>query len=169
VKVKDYLDQLGGATTEAEFASRFPDHVLVAVEGHSGAAEGEEVTVTEKLDEGQIQRQTLTSRDARVFRVKAREGDGPVLVGRSPRCDIAIDHASVSKEHARLTRKKDHIELVDLGSTNGTFHNHRRLEANAPVRLLPDDSVCFGRTSGFQLLDPEGFYHYLKLLQRFAL
>ena len=45
----------------------------------------------------------------------------PLVLGRvSDTADLVIDHRSISKEHARLTRRNDGTwEILDLGSANG--------------------------------------------------
>ena len=48
--------------------------------------------------------------------------DTPVL-GRALECDITIDDASISRQHARVTLKPDRITIEDLGSLNGTYIN----------------------------------------------
>jgi diguanylate cyclase (GGDEF)-like protein len=43
------------------------------------------------------------------------------VAGRSPECDIHIDHAGVSRRHARISRESETEYVVqDLGSHNGT-------------------------------------------------
>jgi hypothetical protein len=44
---------------------------------------------------------------------------GTVTIGRSSSCDLAIDHPSVSREHARLHLGTP-MTIEDLGSRNGT-------------------------------------------------
>src|SRR5215471_6298181 len=59
---------------------------------------------------------------------------GSLTVGRSRECDIAIDHPSVSRKHVAI-----HVDAVvtveDLGSSNGTVLNGKRLKAGEPQRL----------------------------------
>lgn len=46
--------------------------------------------------------------------------DGAALtLGRSPECDVPLDHASVSRRHAELAHAGDHWRVRDLGSKNG--------------------------------------------------
>lgn len=168
-KVKEYLDEIARlGLTEATFPARHPHLVLVEVEGEKHGSAAEEVAMTEKLDTAQMRRQSLSSREATVLPLVGKP-DGSILVGRAPHCDLVVEHPSVSKEHARFTRKGDELRLEDLGSTNGTFHNYRRLEPRTPTQVQPDDALCFGRGGGWQLLDPPGLWSYLKLLQKFAL
>src|SRR3954470_22550174 len=53
---------------------------------------------------------------------------GPVLIGRSRRCDFVVADPSVSRRHALLLRSRDGWTLYDLGSTNGTRVNGWRVE-----------------------------------------
>ena len=49
-------------------------------------------------------------------------------VGRAPSADFIVDAALVSRLHCRLTAANEHLEVVDLSSTNGTFVNDKRVK-----------------------------------------
>ncbi len=52
----------------------------------------------------------------------------PIVVGRDPACDVVISSTQVSRRHAQLTPAGGGVfVLEDLGSTNGTFLNGRRV------------------------------------------
>lgn len=51
----------------------------------------------------------------------------PLTVGRSPECDIHVDHPGLSRLHARLVPTDDGVLVEDLDSTNGIFVNDRRV------------------------------------------
>jgi transcriptional regulator of acetoin/glycerol metabolism len=51
--------------------------------------------------------------------------DRPLTVGRGEDCDIALADASASRVHARLVPTSEGVEVVDLGSRNGTFVDGR--------------------------------------------
>jgi diguanylate cyclase (GGDEF)-like protein len=54
-----------------------------------------------------------------------------MVIGRSGDCDIQIDDANVSRQHAMIINAGDGLQVRDLESTNGTFVNSRRIkEAN---------------------------------------
>ena len=67
---------------------------------------------------------------------------GPVVIGRSPSSDIAIDEPYVSASHARFTIQGPALVLEDLGSTNGTMVNGHIIEQ--PVTLRDTDEVQVG-------------------------
>ena len=70
---------------------------------------------------------------------------GGFVLGRdSALVDATLDHRSVSRRHARLTRRDGRLRVEDLNSTNGTRVNGRRLEPFAPRVLAPGDAVALG-------------------------
>ena len=78
-----------------------------------------------------------------------------LTIGRDSSNDLHLDSPLVSRAHARVERTDAGHVLVDLGSTNGTYVNDRRLAANAPWKLQPGDWVQIGP---FRLTyQPEGF------------
>lgn len=48
-------------------------------------------------------------------------------VGRSPDCTLRLDESGISRMHARLLPSEEGVQLEDLGSTNGTFLNGKRV------------------------------------------
>lgn len=65
--------------------------------------------------------------------------DGTLVFGRNPDCDVFIDSPLVSREHARLTISPSGSTLEDLGSTNGTFINGKRIKQRTPI--TPQDHI----------------------------
>lgn len=55
-------------------------------------------------------------------------GTDRMTIGRHPHNDIVLDHPTISSRHACITLLGDHALLEDLGSTNGTFVNGKRVE-----------------------------------------
>ena len=64
-------------------------------------------------------------------------------IGRDPASGLRLTHDSVSRVHAELSRQSGVWILRDLGSTNGTTVNGRRVIGAAVVR--EGDQVAFGR------------------------
>ena len=67
-------------------------------------------------------------------------------IGRSKRCHVFIDDPFLSKNHARVFLKDGSFYVEDLGSTNGSFLNGRRL-GSQPVRIKDSDKLSFGNIS----------------------
>ncbi len=55
------------------------------------------------------------------------------LVGRKEGCDVRLNHKSVSKQHCILVHAEGMLMLRDLGSTNGTRVNGKRIRRAALV------------------------------------
>jgi hypothetical protein len=69
----------------------------------------------------------------------------PLRIGRDPASGLRLSHESVSRVHAELRRQGAVWVLRDLGSTNGTTVNGRRVTGEAVVR--EGDLVGFGQMS----------------------
>lgn len=66
------------------------------------------------------------------------------VLGRSPQADIVLEDPYASEFHLRLTAREGRLVLADLGSTNGTYVNGRRV--TAPVDLSRGDAIQVGKT-----------------------
>ena len=67
-----------------------------------------------------------------------------VTIGREAGSDIVLDDPQVSRHHARLTLQDAGYFIEDLGSTNGSFVNGRRVMT--PTPLNPGDKLGLGDT-----------------------
>ena len=68
--------------------------------------------------------------------------NGPLVVGRSPGSDIVINADYVSGRHARFALFSDTLVVEDMGSTNGTLVDGKRIAA--PTTLEPGSLVSIG-------------------------
>lgn len=75
------------------------------------------------------------------------------VIGRSAACTIAIDDPRASAEHAAIAWSGERWELRDLGSSNGTFLDGRRLAAGERAALVRDGRLGFGRADGWLMVD----------------
>jgi pSer/pThr/pTyr-binding forkhead associated (FHA) protein len=63
------------------------------------------------------------------------------LIGRQNDCHIRIPVASASRHHAELVVDGSRVSIRDLGSSNGSFVNCKRVTQQD---LAPGDLVCIG-------------------------
>lgn len=73
---------------------------------------------------------------------RGAQAGGSLVIGRDPTCDVLIDGLLVSRRHARLTRTEGGSTITDLGSTNGTWVDGRRISAT--TALLPGTRAVIG-------------------------
>ena len=64
------------------------------------------------------------------------------ILGRAERADVVLADPAVSSEHARVSRVGRAWVISDLGSTNGTRLNDRRVDGDVPLAL--GDVVALG-------------------------
>jgi len=65
------------------------------------------------------------------------------VIGRSRECDLRVTDGNASRRHAEIVREGDTFVLVDLGSTNGTELNGRRISRE---ELTDSDRITIGAT-----------------------
>jgi hypothetical protein len=70
--------------------------------------------------------------------------DDVAVLGRSPQADIIIEDPYASEFHMRFVAGQEGLVLHDLGSTNGSYVNGRRV--TAPQVLVKGDAVQVGKT-----------------------
>lgn len=71
-------------------------------------------------------------------------GPDGATIGRSRQCDIVLDDPNVSRNHAEVRPRGGSWVLADLGSTNGSRLNGRRLDG--PEVLRRGDEIQLGAT-----------------------
>ncbi|MFJ5957869.1 FHA domain-containing protein [Paenarthrobacter sp. NPDC092416] len=62
--------------------------------------------------------------------------------GRHPDADIFLDDVTVSRKHVEFHRTRSGFEIVDMGSLNGTYVNHDRVDS---VQLKNGNEVQIGK------------------------
>jgi pSer/pThr/pTyr-binding forkhead associated (FHA) protein len=72
------------------------------------------------------------------------EVEDVTVLGRSPEADVLLDDPYASEFHMRLVAQENGMVLHDLGSTNGTYINGRRV--TAPTTLRRGDTIQVGKT-----------------------
>ncbi len=71
-------------------------------------------------------------------------GPGGATMGRSRQCDVTVDDPNVSRNHAEVRPRGGSWVLTDLGSTNGSRLNGRRVEGSEVLK--PGDEIELGTT-----------------------
>lgn len=64
-------------------------------------------------------------------------------IGRNAQNDIVIDLATVSANHALIKQSAQGMVLVDLGSSNGTKVNNKKLKKHRETLLKNKDTILF--------------------------
>ncbi len=60
-------------------------------------------------------------------------GGKPVVIGRAPPADLVIDDSQISRKHCRISLVLDEVFVADLGSSNGTMVDGRRITHTEPL------------------------------------
>ena len=67
-----------------------------------------------------------------------------VTVGRAAGCQVTIDDTYASQLHARVFLRDGRVYVEDLGSTNGTYLNRRKV--TGPMVVQRGDKLQIGNT-----------------------
>lgn len=73
----------------------------------------------------------------------------PFTIGREPGNGLVVSDPLCSRYHARIIQFPDpqgqrRYQVVDIGSSNGTWLGNQRLATNSPVWLLPGNTIRIG-------------------------
>ena len=136
--------RLGEFGIQARLVEPAADPSEAPVQGDSGHTMI--YSAAERLQEPLEER--ARQRDARALLVMGGKrlvvGAGGATIGRSRSCDIVVDDANVSRQHAEVRPRGGSWAIADLGSTNGVAVNGVRVER--PQTLKPGDRVELGTT-----------------------
>lgn len=64
-----------------------------------------------------------------------------IIIGRKVNCDLRIPLTSVSRQHCEITVDDGKVNIKDLGSSNGTYHNSVRVQE---ATLSAGDELVIG-------------------------
>jgi hypothetical protein len=70
--------------------------------------------------------------------------NGATVLGRSDQADVILEDPYASEFHLRLVSQEGALTVSDLGSTNGTYVNGRRI--TTPTNLRRGDALQVGKT-----------------------
>lgn len=119
-----------------------------------GAKLEENVELLEVAEEGGGAHLVLASSDGNRFEIPSKDD---VIVGREdPISDVFPDvdltdlggmDKGVSRKHAVIHRAGADYTVEDMGSTNGTYVNKKKILPHAPQAIKPGDELRFGKLS----------------------
>ena len=67
-----------------------------------------------------------------------------MTVGRAAGCQVVLDDTYVSQLHTRIFQRDGQLMVEDLGSTNGTYLNNRKV--SGPMMMGRGDKLRVGKT-----------------------
>ncbi len=77
-------------------------------------------------------------------RVSSHRLAGTLEIGRGQSAAIRPDDTYISTQHARIYRRNGSWVVEDLGSTNGTYLNQRKV--TVPTEIAPGDRIRVGKS-----------------------
>src|SRR5699024_6715597 len=86
--------------------------------------------------------------DRRDFKVRGR-----AIIGRKHSCDLRIPLPNVSRQHCEIVVEDQTAKVRDLGSSNGTYHNSKRIEEESI--LSAGDEIVVGPVIFIVVIDGE--------------
>jgi pSer/pThr/pTyr-binding forkhead associated (FHA) protein len=68
-----------------------------------------------------------------------------VIVGRTQTSDLVIPHESISRNHCRIEAVKEKLFITDLGSSNGTYIDGKKLPPQKRTPFLSSSHLKIGK------------------------
>ena len=65
-------------------------------------------------------------------------------IGRESQADFVLVEEMVSRLHARITVNEEHVLVEDIGSSNGTYLNGKKIKQATPIQL--GDKLLIGKS-----------------------
>jgi predicted component of type VI protein secretion system len=78
---------------------------------------------------------------------------GDMKIGRKPSCDVFLDNLAVSGEHANIFTIGEDSFVQDLGSTNGSFVNNKKITKH---HLKSGDVISIGKHTMIYYAESQG-------------
>jgi len=135
--------------SEAEDAPKEPPAVPAALaQEKPPAPQARDAAPTMLIDEAQLAdllslpRFVLEFKNVRGEKSTINLKEGENTVGRLSTSDVAVDDASISRNHAIITVRAGKVALRDLGSKNGTYVADKKISGDTEV--APDAPIRFG-------------------------
>jgi hypothetical protein len=69
---------------------------------------------------------------------------GTIQIGRAASCQIRLSDNYISQLHAKISERNGSWVVEDLGSTNGTYLNQRKV--TVPTEISAGDRIRLGKT-----------------------
>jgi pSer/pThr/pTyr-binding forkhead associated (FHA) protein len=92
-----------------------------------------------------------------------------IIVGRGKDCDIVLNTEGISRQHIRIDEDQDgNFTITDLGSSNGTFINDEKLEANVPTVFNMFFPARLGALVILGLVDDDGLSDKIEVMDETA-
>jgi pSer/pThr/pTyr-binding forkhead associated (FHA) protein len=82
--------------------------------------------------------------DERGRKIGSHRLNGTLQIGRAPNCQIRLDDNYISQLHAKISERNGSWVVEDLGSTNGTYLNQRKV--TVPTEISAGDRIRVGKT-----------------------
>src|SRR5437762_10008613 len=67
-----------------------------------------------------------------------------IVLGRNRDVDLPLNDAKLSRRHCQIIATENGCLITDFSSTNGTFVNGNRLEAEKQLELIEFDRIVLG-------------------------
>jgi pSer/pThr/pTyr-binding forkhead associated (FHA) protein len=85
------------------------------------------------------------------------------VLGRAPGNDYCLPSSTISKTHAVFLKTPEGWTITDLGSSNGTLVDGRRLSPQKPEILADNALISLGSETQAKFFTPMALFGFLKL------
>ncbi len=120
---------------------RFVNAAEFSTSGKTQSEEQAPKTMMYKAEDFQQSAQKIDQAQVQILFQKGFDGKQILTIGRGESNDISLDGLQISNRHAKLTNNGNVVSIEDVGSTNGTYVNGKRITKQ---QLTPNDTANIG-------------------------
>ena len=138
-----------------EFGQEIYEPTLAVASPAASSSDSDEHTIVAGTQVGFAPQMVMTIQGPKQSRQEIAIDQALMRIGRSPTSEFVLEDPKASRTHIELRKVGNNLTVTDVGSSNGTLLNEKRMNPHQAVVLCSGDEILIGKTKiKFEIRDP---------------